>query len=78
MHRRRSGPLPGYANCLDAAPGAYDLDEHDIAVPCRRHFGPGERQRLERAVQRCPARALQLEDAATGARLIRVWLRWRD
>ena len=56
----------GYANCLDAAPAAFDLDEHDIAVTLQERFGASQRASLQRAVDRCPAQALQLEDAATG------------
>jgi ferredoxin len=63
------GRCQGYANCLDAAPDAFDLDEHDIAVVRRQRFGASERERLDRAVRRCPAQALHLEDATTGDRL---------
>lgn len=51
----------GYANCLDAAPGLIDLDEHDIAVTLADSYGEADRAALERAVDRCPARALRLE-----------------
>jgi ferredoxin len=56
----------GYANCLDAAPDAFDLDEHDIAVPRRHWFPPEAQAQLERAVDRCPARALHLEPTERG------------
>lgn len=53
----------GYGNCLDAAPDAFDLDDDDIAVPLRASFPASDRAALERAVDRCPAHALSLEDA---------------
>lgn len=53
----------GYANCLDAAPGLIDLDEHDVAVTLAETYPEGDRAALERAVDRCPARALRLEDS---------------
>ncbi len=53
----------GYANCLDAAPGLIDLDEHDVAVTLADAYDEGDRPALERAVDRCPAHALRLEDA---------------
>ena len=52
----------GYGNCLDAAPDAFDLDDDDIAVPLHDSFPLSERATLERAVDRCPAHALRLED----------------
>jgi ferredoxin len=51
----------GYANCLDAAPGLIDLDEHDVAVPLAENYPEDDRAALERAVDRCPARALRLD-----------------
>lgn len=59
----------GYANCLDAAPGLIDLDENDVAVALAATYGEGDRAALERAVDRCPARALRLDqlDPADGA-----------
>jgi ferredoxin len=50
----------GYANCLDAAPDAFDLDDHDIAIVTAPDFGTEQRAELERAEQRCPARAISL------------------
>ena len=52
----------GYANCLDAAPDVFDLDDHDIAVTGADRYPAARRHELERAVDRCPARALRLED----------------
>lgn len=53
----------GYANCLDAAPDAFDLDDHDIAVTLHDRFPASALERLQRAVDRCPAQALHLETA---------------
>jgi ferredoxin len=53
----------GYGNCLDAAPHAFDLDADDIAVTRQDRFPASDRAALERAVDRCPARALHLEPA---------------
>ncbi len=52
----------GYGNCLDAAPDAFDLDDDDIAVTLADTFPASDRVVLERAVDRCPAHALRLED----------------
>ncbi len=52
----------GYANCLDVAPDVFDLDDHDIAVTGADRYPAARRHQLERAVDRCPARALRLED----------------
>lgn len=57
----------GYANCLDAAPGLIDLDEHDVAVPLAETYPETDRAALERAVDRCPARALHLDQLDDGA-----------
>ncbi len=57
----------GYANCLDAAPGLIDLDEHDVAVPLAETYPETDRAALERAVDRCPARALRLDELDDGA-----------
>ncbi len=52
----------GYANCLDAAPDAFELDEHDIAVARADRFPAARRGELELAVRRCPAHALRLDE----------------
>jgi len=53
----------GYANCLDAAPTVFDVDEHDIAVVIA-PSGEIEMQRaaIERAAKLCPLSAIALEE----------------
>ncbi len=50
----------GYANCLEAAPAAFELDQHDIAVPLAATFPVSMRPHLEAAARRCPAAAITL------------------
>ena len=50
----------GYANCLAAAPGVFDLDEHDRAQPLLDAYPEDQRDVLERAVRRCPTGAISL------------------
>jgi ferredoxin len=52
----------GYANCLEAAPSAFTLDGHDIAVPLAPTFPSAMRAELEAAVRRCPAAAITLSE----------------
>ena len=54
----------GYANCLDAAPEVFDVDEKDIAVV----VAPAEdlerhRAAIERAVKLCPLNAITMVEA---------------
>ena len=53
----------GYANCLDVAPDIFDLDEHDVAVVVASEFPSEQRQLLEDAAHRCPAKAIIVTDA---------------
>lgn len=48
----------GYANCLDAAPEIFDLDEHDIAVVVAEDVPADQGEALDMAVRRCPAKAI--------------------
>ena len=50
----------GYANCLDVAPDLFDLDDDDIAIVLVADHDDDQRDLLERAVRRCPARAIVL------------------
>lgn len=50
----------GYANCLEAAPSAFELDQHDIAVPLAATFPASMRPELESAARRCPVAAITL------------------
>jgi len=48
----------GYANCLEAAPDVFDLDEHDVAVVAEVDFPVEARAHLDNAARRCPAKAI--------------------
>jgi ferredoxin len=52
----------GYANCLDVAPDVFDLDEHDIAVVRNHDYSVDQRERLEHAARRCPAKAIVVNE----------------
>ena len=52
----------GYANCLDAAPSAFDLGDDDIAVPLATDFPAERRSELELAARRCPVGAVVLTE----------------
>lgn len=54
----------GYANCLDAAPTVFDVDERDIAIVIATS-GEIEAQRaaVERAAKLCPLNAITLEES---------------
>ena len=52
----------GYANCLDAAPEVFALDEQDIAlVTADADALAGQRAAIERAVKLCPVGAITIE-----------------
>ncbi|MDH3680910.1 MAG: ferredoxin [Acidimicrobiia bacterium] len=53
----------GYANCVDTAPDVFDLDEHDIAVVGAEDYPQDQRGVLERAVRRCPPKAIVVTDS---------------
>ena len=52
----------GYANCVEAAPDIYDIDEDGVVVLLRKEISGDERTRAEEATRSCPVRALALED----------------
>ena len=52
----------GYANCVDAAPDAYDIDDDGVVVLLKHEITPEERPRLEEAARSCPVSALTIED----------------
>lgn len=52
----------GYANCVDAAPDAYDIDDDGVVVLLKDDITPAERPRLEEAARSCPVSALTIED----------------
>jgi ferredoxin len=52
----------GYANCVDAAPDVYDVDDDGVVVLLRDHVPDQGRPRIEEAVRSCPMSALSIED----------------
>ena len=52
----------GYANCLTAAPGLFELGEDDIARPLPAEQAESARALLEAAARRCPTGAILLTD----------------
>ncbi len=53
----------GYANCVDAAPEVYDIDDDGVVVLLKEEISDQERTRNEEAARSCPVRALTIEDA---------------
>jgi ferredoxin len=53
----------GYANCLDAAPDLFALDEHDVAVVVGDHDAlEAHREQLEYAAKLCPRQAILIDE----------------
>ncbi len=50
----------GYANCLEVAPDVFELGDDDIAFVVAPDYPEDRRADLERAAQRCPAKAIAL------------------
>ena len=57
-----SGACQGYANCVDAAPDVYDIDDDGVVVLLKEEITPEERPRIEEAARSCPVSALSIED----------------
>ena len=57
------GACQGYANCVDAAPDVYDIDDDGIVVLLREEITEEERPRIEEAARSCPVNALTIEDS---------------
>jgi ferredoxin len=53
----------GYANCVDAAPEVYDIDDDGVVVLLKQEISDQERPRIEEAARSCPVSALTIEDA---------------
>ena len=52
----------GYANCLDAAPDVFELDESDVAfVAASDEALASHRAAIEHAVKMCPVGAIAIE-----------------
>ena len=57
------GACQGYANCVDAAPDVYDIDDDGVVVLLREEITDEERPRIEEAARSCPVNALTIEDS---------------
>lgn len=55
------GACQGYANCVDAAPDTYDIDDDGVVVLLKAHISDDERPRIEEAARSCPVSALTIE-----------------
>lgn len=56
------GACQGYANCVDAAPEVYDIDDDGVVVLLKEQITDDERPRIEEAARSCPVSALLVED----------------
>ena len=56
------GACQGYANCVDAAPDVYDIDDDGVVVLLREEISAEERPRIVEAARSCPVSALIIED----------------
>lgn len=56
------GACQGYANCVDAAPDTYDIDDDGVVVLLKQQISADERPRIEEAARSCPVSALMIED----------------
>jgi ferredoxin len=57
------GACQGYANCVDAAPQVYDIDDDGVVVLVREEITEEERPRIEEAARSCPVNALTIEES---------------
>lgn len=57
------GACQGYANCVDAAPDTYDIDDDGVVVLLKEEISEEERPRIEEAARSCPVNALSIEDS---------------
>ena len=57
------GACQGYANCVDAAPDVYDIDDDGVVVLLKEDIPAADRPRIEEAARSCPVSALMVEDA---------------
>lgn len=53
----------GYANCVDAAPDVYDIDDDGVVVLLKEEVSAEDRSRVEEAARSCPVSALLVEDS---------------
>jgi ferredoxin len=52
----------GYANCVDAAPDVYDIDDDGVVVLLKDDIPDADRPRVEEAARSCPVNALTVEE----------------
>lgn len=57
------GACQGYANCVDAAPDVYDIDDDGVVVLLKDEITEDERPRIEEAARSCPVNALTVENS---------------
>jgi ferredoxin len=57
------GACQGYANCVDAAPDVYDIDDDGVVVLLKEEITDDDRPRIEEAARSCPVNALNIEEA---------------
>lgn len=57
------GACQGYANCVDAAPDVYDIDDEGVVVLLKEEITDDERPRIEEAARSCPVSALTIEES---------------
>ena len=57
------GACQGYANCVDAAPQVYDIDDDGVVVLIREEITEEARPRIEEAARSCPVNALTIEES---------------
>ena len=55
------GACQGYANCVDAAPDVYDIDDDGVVVLLTESIPDADRPRIEEAARSCPVSALTIE-----------------
>lgn len=51
----------GYANCVDAAPDVFDVDDEGVVVLLRSEIAEDELPRITEAARSCPVSALSIE-----------------
>jgi ferredoxin len=56
------GACQGYANCVDAAPDVYDIDDDGVVVLLKDEITADELPRIEEAARSCPVNALTIEN----------------
>ncbi|WSQ14793.1 ferredoxin [Streptomyces sp. NBC_01231] len=55
----------GYANCVIAAPDAYDLDDDGVVVLLKTEIADQDLPRIQEAARTCPVSALTVVEGPT-------------